>query len=211
MPPPGGPSGPQRRKPSGVAWWALGVLILAAAAVVAIVFGDDLRGTSAADSQGKTTDKDTTTASADPALPSAGGSTQTPTDTTAPTTDTAAPTTGPTSSAAGGDPLGIGVPMTSPACDGTWVVIVGSATNPDSYAADVPALLGADPQARYVLTEGACASLRQRTTDGNQIYAVYLGPYPDQSSACAVSTEAGGGAYVKRMDDTTPPDQTWEC
>ena len=68
-----------------------------------------------------------------------------------------------------------------------------------------------DPGAKYVLTQGACLSLRQSMPDGSQIYAVYLGPYPDQAAACTVSIEFGGGAYVKRMDNTTPPEQTWQC
>ena len=58
---------------------------------------------------------------------------------------------------------------------------------------------------------GQCASLRQQTADGNQIYAVYLGPYPDQASACSASTSIGNGAYGKQMDATIPPEQTWEC
>jgi serine/threonine-protein kinase len=178
--------------------------------VVAIFFGDELRGTPAADSEDTTTgDQVTSTA---PTLPSLDDSTSTPTDTAVPPTDTAAPTTAtPTATAAGGDPLGLGVPMSAPACDGTWVVIVGSATDPASYADGVSALLSANTQAKYVLTQGACASLRQQSPEGNQIYAVYLGPYPDQASACTVSTSTGNGAYVKRMDDTTPPEQTWEC
>jgi serine/threonine-protein kinase len=188
-------------------WWAVGALILAAAAVVAIVFGDDLRGTSPADSQ-DTTGKAAAQSTAAPALPSSGESTAAPTDTATPTASTSAT---PTAPAGGEDPLGLGVPMTSPPCDGTWVVILGSATDPASYAEDVRNLLGVDPRARYVLTEGACSSLRQRTDEGNQIYAVYLGPYPDQTSACTVSTGIGGGVYVKRMDTTTPPEQTWSC
>ena len=62
-----------------------------------------------------------------------------------------------------------------------------------------------------MLTPGQCTSLRQSTAEGSQIYAVYLGPYPDQASACSTSTGIGNGAYVKQMDPTIPPEQTWEC
>ena len=44
-----------------------------------------------------------------------------------------------------------------------------------TYPDDVSALLSTDPSAKYVLTAGQCASLRQQTDTGNQIYAVYLG------------------------------------
>ena len=206
-PPPGGPAGRPRGQKGNrdLVLWALAALVLGTAAVVAILFRDDLRGTSAAGSEGTTaTDRAEPTGSAgeDPGIPA---------DESVPT-DTALPTTGaPTSSGTADDPLGIGVPMTPPACDGTWIVIVASAVDPATYGADVTAGLATDPSARYVLTQGQCASLRQSTADGGRIYAVYLGPYPDQASACATSTGIGNGAYVKRMDDTTPPDQTWEC
>jgi len=187
--------------------------------VVAIVFGDDLRGTTAADSQ-QTRDKAAAKSAAQstaPTLPSLGETSPVPSDTPSSATETAPPTptdatsATPSAPVAGQDPLGLGVPMTSPPCDGTWVVIVGSATDPASYAEDVSQLLGIDPQVKYVLTEGACSSLRQRTDEGNQIYAAYLGPYPDQKSACTLSTGIGGGVYVKRLDTTTPPEKTWPC
>ena len=183
-------------------WWALGALVLAAAAIVAIFFGDDLTGTSAADSG---TTEETTTSTA-PALPSVTEGTSTPSASDTATTAGTAPT-----SAAGGDPLGVGVPMTAPACDGTWIVILGSAIEPAAYADDVRTSLSSNPEAKYVLTQAACASLRQQTAEGNQIYAVWIGPYPDQQSACAVRNQIGGGVYVKRMDDTTPPETTWQC
>jgi hypothetical protein len=207
-----GQPGSRRRRSAAVAWWALGALVLTAAAVVAILFGDGLAGDpSAAGDQQKT--KATPTQSTDPALPTLGETTAPPTDTGLPPdtgvpTDTTAP---PTATEASSDPLGLGVPMTPPACDGTWIIILNSAIDPATYAEDVTAALGIDPEAKYVLTEGQCASLRQATDDGNQIYAVWIGPYPDQQAACDVRNGIGGGAYVKRMDATTPPTQTYTC
>ena len=209
---PGQPS-PRRRRSAAVAWWALGALLLTAAAVAAILFGDGLTGDpSAAGDQQKT--KATPTLSTEPALPTLTESVPAPTDTGLPT-DTGIPPTDPsapqTATDASSDPLGLGVPMTPPACDGTWIIILGSAIDPATYTDDVTALLGIDPEAKYVLTEGQCASLRQATDQGNQIYAVWIGAYPDQQSACDIRNGIGGGVYVKKMDDTTPPTQTYTC
>jgi hypothetical protein len=198
----------RRRPSSGLVWWTLGALVLVAAVVAIVLTNPEVDGTTASDSQPEQTagveDPADTPA---PAVSTPGG-TEEPTSAPATTDPVGTPTATPSG---GNDPLGLGVAMTSPACDGTWVVILGSATDPATHADDVTALLSSNPEAKYVLTEGACSSLRQRTADGNQIYAVYLGPYPDQAAACTVSTGIGGGVYVKRMDDTTPSDQTWEC
>src|SRR3712207_6067974 len=92
--PPGGPPGrPSARKRNrGLALWSLGALILAAAAVVAIFFQDELRGTSNAGSD-ETTATDRTQSTA-PTEPSLGESTAPPTDAGVVPTDTAVPTTG---------------------------------------------------------------------------------------------------------------------
>lgn len=107
--------------------------------------------------------------------------------------------------------LGLGLPMTSPACDGTWIVFLGAATDATRYSADVRALLDSHPGSMYTLTQGGCSSMRQQLPDGSLIYAVYTGPYPDQAAACAARAQVGGDAYVKRMDDVTPAEQLWEC
>jgi len=110
----------------------------------------------------------------------------------------------------GGD-LGLSVPMSQPACDGTWVAFVGSSSDPATIVSDITSLLNAHPGSQYTLTRGGCTSLRQALPDGRDIYAVYLGPFADQASACAAATQAGNGAYVKRVDDSTPPEQFWSC
>ena len=98
--------------------------------------------------------------------------------------------------------LGLSVPISSPACDGTWVVFVGAATDPATLRGRRQhACWTATRGSQYVLTRGGCSSMRQELPDGSLIYAVYVGPYPDQASACAVQPGIGELAYVKRMDD----------
>ena len=118
---------------------------------------------------------------------------------------------GPASSPAADGDLGLAVPISTPACDGTWVVFLGAATNPATYVSAVNHLLTSQPDAHYTLTRGGCTSMRQELPDGGLIYAVYVGPFADQAAACAARGNIGGDAYVKRMDDVTPPDQPWGC
>lgn len=107
--------------------------------------------------------------------------------------------------------LGLATPISSPACNGRWVVFVGSGLEPDTYPADVAQLLSQFPGADYLLTDGECSSLRQRLPDDRLIYAVYYGFYPTQAAACERRDQIGGDSYVKRLDDVTPADQLWEC
>ncbi|MGX5653265.1 hypothetical protein ACWKWC_00640 [Geodermatophilus nigrescens] len=102
-------------------------------------------------------------------------------------------------------------PISRPACNGQWVVFLGAATTPSRYAADINQLLGTQPGSEYLLTEGSCSSLRQRLDDGGIIYAAYVGYFADQSAACTARDDIGGGAYVKRLDNVTPPEQLWQC
>jgi hypothetical protein len=196
-----------------VLWSALAALV-AAAVVAAVVFGEDLWGAG-----GKTKDASAAAPSAAqdetvtetlpetdvvPELPSLEEQTDTgsePADVVPVEPDPAATT---------GD-LGLAVPMTQPACDGSWVVFLGAAIEPTRYAADVQVLLDSNPAAQYTLTQGSCSSMRQQLDDGTLIYAVWTGPYADQTEACAARASFGDAAYVKRMDHTTPAEQTWEC
>jgi hypothetical protein len=74
--------------------------------------------------------------------------------------------------------LNLGVPISSPACDSTWVVFLGAAVDAVTHQADVSTLLNSHSGAQYLLTEGGCSSMRQRTPEGSLIYAVYIVPYP---------------------------------
>jgi serine/threonine-protein kinase len=98
--------------------------------------------------------------------------------------------------------------MSTPACDGSYVVVLGSAITPTRYRADVQQFLDAHPGARYLHTPTTgCGSLRQQV-NGADVYAVYDGPFAAKESACA---RRSGSEYVKRLDNTTSPAQVVSC
>ncbi len=107
--------------------------------------------------------------------------------------------------------LALGRPLRRPACDGRFIVVVGSAVEPDLYGDDVAALLDTHPGASYLLAEDSCPSLRARTAEGDSIYAVYLGPFGRREEACATRRAVGGDAYVRVLDDATPADGLVAC
>ncbi|MEU0794368.1 protein kinase [Amycolatopsis sp. NPDC005961] len=112
-----------------------------------------------------------------------------------------------TSVASGAD-LGLATAMSTPPCDGSYVVVLGSAITPARYRADVQRLLDTHPGARYLHTPTTgCGSLRQQV-NGADVYAVFDGPFTAKESACA---RRGGSAYVKRLDNTTSPAQVVSC
>ncbi len=198
--------------PGGAATWVALVVLLTAAAVFVAVFvanrDSDTTPTADGDRQTSAPEEDRSTDREGGAEPDTGIVPELPSTTDEP--QPADPSAPPPDAAANGD-LGLGVPISSPACDGSWVVFLGAATNAATYVDDVTTLLASSPQARYTLTRGGCSSMRQSLPDGSLIYAVYVGPYPDQASACAARAGLGDAAYVKRMDNTTPPEQLWQC
>ena len=101
--------------------------------------------------------------------------------------------------------LGLAIPMSVPACDGSGVVIMGSAVTPGAYAADIQRMLAAHPGAAYLRTDQACPSLRQATAEGNPIYAVFAPAGRTQGEVCAAVHAAGGDSYGKWLDTTTNP------
>jgi serine/threonine protein kinase len=104
--------------------------------------------------------------------------------------------------------LGLATAMTTPACDGSYVVVLGSAIAPARYRADVQQFLAAHPGARYLHTPTTgCGSLREQV-NGADVYAVFDGPFASKASACA---RRSGSAYVKRLDNTSPPAQVVSC
>ncbi|WP_328647685.1 serine/threonine protein kinase [Amycolatopsis sp. NBC_00348] len=104
--------------------------------------------------------------------------------------------------------LGLTTPLSTPACDGSYVVVLGSAVTPARYRTDVQQLLNAHPGARYLHTPSTgCGSLRQQV-DGADVYAVFDGPFTGKESACARRT---GAAYVKRLDTTSSPVAVVTC
>ncbi|SED09476.1 serine/threonine protein kinase [Amycolatopsis tolypomycina] len=126
---------------------------------------------------------------------------------TATTTQVTVRTSVATSISAGAD-LGLATAMSTPACDGSFIVIFGSAVTPARYRADVQRFLAAHPGAAYLhAPTTGCGSLRQQL-NGADIYAVYSGPFATKDAACA---RRSGGAYVKRLNNTTPPTQAITC
>lgn len=131
-------------------------------------------------------------------------------------TATAAPTQG--SPAAGpavpprSDPdLGVGVALSRPACDGTGIVILDSATTPGRYQEEVARGLSNNPGASYLRTDLSCPSLRQQSEDGNPIYAVYRPAGSNKEALCAAVAAAGPGTYGRWLDTTSDPDTPVEC
>lgn len=107
--------------------------------------------------------------------------------------------------------LGLRIPMTRPACDGTGIVVLASLINPGQYARDVARALDAHPGAAYLRTDQSCPSLRQAMPDGAAIYAVYRVAGPTRSDVCAAVHAAGGDAYGKWLDTTSDPHRVIAC
>ncbi|TDV40942.1 serine/threonine-protein kinase [Actinophytocola oryzae] len=107
--------------------------------------------------------------------------------------------------------LALSVPLTTPACDGGYIVIVGSAVDPSRYGQDVQAFLDANPGSSYLhAPTTGCQSLRARR-DGVDIYSVYFGPFTDRAQACARRGAMGEDAYLRRLDDTSAPGEGVSC
>jgi serine/threonine-protein kinase len=108
--------------------------------------------------------------------------------------------------------LNLSTPISAPACDGRYIVIVGSAVDKDRYPEDVQRFLDENPGAKYLhAVSTGCGSLRKVYDDGTEIYAAYYGPYTSQTEACAKKDQAGGGAFVRTLDNTTPPAHVVSC
>lgn len=128
-----------------------------------------------------------------------------------PQVEASAPVTAPPAPATGD--LGLTVPMSRPACDGSAILIVASANDPSQYAGEVQRMLNRYPGTSYVRTDQACTSLRQRMDTGELIYAIY---YPTGGSsldaACALAADRGiSGANAKYLDNHTDPGDYRPC
>lgn len=107
--------------------------------------------------------------------------------------------------------LNVSAPIAQPACDGTGIVVLGSAINPGRYDAEIQRFLDAFPGASYLRTDHTCPSLRQSTAVGNPIYAVYRPAGRTHEEVCAAVRAAGGDAYGKWLDATTDPAYMIRC
>jgi serine/threonine-protein kinase len=120
-----------------------------------------------------------------------------------------APSSAATSSAAtpSAAELGVSKPLTTPACDGTYVVIVGSAVNPAAYTTEVQRFLDLNPGSKYLhAPTTGCTSLRPEL-NGAEIYSVFYGPYKEKDAACGQQAAVGGDSFVRRLDKSSSWDR----
>jgi serine/threonine protein kinase len=107
--------------------------------------------------------------------------------------------------------LSLSVPLSTPACDGSYIVIVGSAVKPDQYRRTVQGILDGYPGTKYLHAPSTgCPSLRQQL-DGADIYSVYYGPFVNKEAACDKRKSVGKDSFVRRLDDTSTPDRAVSC
>ncbi|MDX2357330.1 serine/threonine protein kinase [Dietzia sp. PP-33] len=116
----------------------------------------------------------------------------------------------PSSAAPTGD-LGLGIPMSRPACDGRGIVVLYSAVTPGSYSQEISSALAQNPDASYLRTDMACPSLRPRDENGNIIYAVYRPSGYTRDQLCADVRAQGPPAYGRWLDTTSDPSALVSC
>ncbi len=104
--------------------------------------------------------------------------------------------------------LGIaGSPISNVDCDESNLLIIHSALDPSSYRSEVVAALSAGQGAKYLRTDQSCSSFEQSSTQGDPIYAVYLGPFDTSAGALAECPAGPSDAYVKELDPAGGPVQ----
>jgi hypothetical protein len=155
-------------------------------------------------------------------VPPAGPSTVAPAPATAapapsPTTAPPAPTatTATTLPPASGDtvPGDLGVasrPMTRPVCTGGYITVLASNVASQTSAAGIEQVLAEYPDSEYLRTDQSCPSL-DRSGEGEPIYVVYFGPFPEASDACLARSEGPDGAYARQLSNDVGPDHAVNC
>ncbi|HWL45441.1 MAG TPA: hypothetical protein VNQ73_21050 [Ilumatobacter sp.] len=149
----------------------------------------------------------------------------TPSPTAAPPVETTAPAVPPTSPAAtsptspsdtvpdGAVPGDLGVPnrpMQRPVCSGGYITVLGSNVASRTSAAGIAQLLEQYPGSEYLRTDQSCRSL-DRSGQGEPIYVVFLGPFPEASDACIAREQGPSGAYARQLSDDVGPDHGVNC
>lgn len=183
------------------------LLLLAGALVFVARQPDTVEGTASGVPAGSTTSMPEPSA-APPGTSSQPSTTTTTTPTTTTTTPTTTPTTAQPRQVAAD--LGLTVPVSTPACDGSYVLLVASSVEPDDYAGEIQGFLDQNPGSNYLHSPSTgCGSLRSQV-NGADIYAVYFGPFASKEAACA-GQQSVPGSYVKQLDNSTPPDRILAC
>lgn len=145
-----------------------------------------------------------TTAAAPPTIPI------TPPPTVAPAITTTTVAGGATDDTVPGD-LGVpGRPMHRPVCTGAYITVLGSNVASRTSAAGIAQLLEQYPGSEYLRTDQSCRSL-DRSAEGEPIYVVFFGPFPEQSDACIARAQGPDGAYARRLSDELGPDHGVNC
>ena len=140
----------------------------------------------------------------------------TPTTTVAPPPPppTAAPTPPATLSPPGPDavPGDLGVPnrpMVRPVCSG-YITVIASNVASTTSAAGIQQILAQYPGSEYLRTDESCTSL-DRSGQGEPIYVVYFGPYPEAVDACLARADGPSGAYARQLSNDIGPNHSVAC
>ena len=107
--------------------------------------------------------------------------------------------------------LGLSIPMSHPLCDGMGIVIVYSATKPETYRLAVQQALSSHPGSSYLRTDMSCPSLRQSSDDGTPIYAVFYPAGYSKGSVCSTVAQIGPGAYGRWLSTDISPAHKIAC
>lgn len=101
--------------------------------------------------------------------------------------------------------LGLGQPITYPACDGTGAVVLGTSFDPSGNAAAISRLLGENPGSQYIRTDLSCGNFRGpslENSNGNSIYAVILLVKGGKDAVCqAMAAHNAGGEWLENNVD----------
>ena len=107
--------------------------------------------------------------------------------------------------------LGVtGRPMQRPVCTGGYITVLGSNVASRTSAAGIQQLLERYPGSEYLRTDQSCRSL-DRSAEGEPIYVVFLGPFPERSDACIARAQGPDGAYARQLSDEVGPDHGVAC
>lgn len=143
--------------------------------------------------------------------PTAAPTTARPTTTTTPAPPPT-PTTSPDSEP-GAVPGDLGIddyPMQQPPCDESYITIIASAVGAQATPGGIEAVLEQYDGSNYLRTDQTCPSLNP-SVDGQPIYVVYFGPFPNADDACTARADGTEGSYARQLSDDLPPNHTVGC
>jgi cytoskeletal protein RodZ len=101
-------------------------------------------------------------------------------------------------------------PMTRPVCSGGYITVLASNVASQTSAAGIEQVLEQYPESEYLRTDQSCPSL-DRSGEGEPIYVVYFGPFPEPTDACLARSEGPDGAYARQLSNDVGPDHAVNC